>query len=160
MSQRVGRIKALLSTPAGLRWGMSLWPPYLFAGVRVLEIAPDWRRARVRLARSPLTSNYFGTQFGGSLYSMVDPFFCIMLLRNLGPDHVVWDQRGEIEYVAPGRTEVTAELMLTEAEIEEARAAAVSGEKVLRWFECDILDASGAVVARVRRQLYIRRKRA
>jgi len=31
---------------------------------------------------------------------------------------------------------------------------------VLRWFECEIVAADGTVVARVRKQVYIRRKRA
>ena len=42
----------------------------------------------------------------------------------------------------------------------ELRAAAAGGEKVLRWFETPVRDASGDVVATVRKQLYVRRKRA
>ncbi len=38
------------------------------------------------------------------------------------------------------------------------RAAAASGEKVLRWFESEIVTASGKVVARVRKQLYVQLK--
>ena len=32
--------------------------------------------------------NYVGTQFGGSLYSMVDPFYRLMLMENLGRDYI------------------------------------------------------------------------
>ncbi len=53
---------------------MSLWPPFLFSGIRVVEISDDFRRAVVALRPSRLTSNYVGTLFGGSLYSMTDPF--------------------------------------------------------------------------------------
>ncbi len=158
MTQRIGGIKAALSTPTWLRRGMNLWPPYLFAGVRIEAIDPDWRRVRVRLAKTPLTTNYFGTQFGGSLFSMVDPFWVIMLVHNLGTDHVIWDKAGEIEFVAPGKTAVRAELVLDAAVIEQLRAQAAGGERVLHWFECDIVDAAGAVVARTRKQVYIRRK--
>ncbi|MEI2826298.1 MAG: hypothetical protein V9F04_07730 [Dermatophilaceae bacterium] len=42
--------------------------------------------------------------------------------------------------------------------IEDLRARAAGGERVLHWFECDIVDAGGAVVARTRKQVYIRRK--
>ena len=38
------------------------------------------------------------------------------------------------------------------------RAAAAGGEKVLRWFAADIIDEQGEVVARTRKQLYVRRK--
>ena len=43
--------------------------------------------------------------------------------------------------------------------IEEVIAAAANGDKVLRWFDTDVIDAEGEVVAKVRKQLYIRRKR-
>lgn len=42
--------------------------------------------------------------------------------------------------------------------IEALRAAAVGGDKVLRWFEAGVVDAAGDVVARVRKQVYVRRK--
>ena len=36
-------------TPSRLRRLMNLWPPFLFAGIRVLDIGADWRSARVAL---------------------------------------------------------------------------------------------------------------
>lgn len=36
---------------------------------------------------------------------------------------------------------------------------AADGSKVLHWCETDIVDTGGEVVARVRKQLYVRRKR-
>jgi hypothetical protein len=61
-------------TPARLRRFMNIWPPFLFAGIRVQEVSPDWRHARVRLKLSWYNRNYVKTHFGGSLFSMTDPF--------------------------------------------------------------------------------------
>ena len=145
---------------ARMRRLMNAWPAFWAAGIRIVAWDADFRRIVVRLTRpNALTANAFGTQYGGSLFSMTDPFFAIMVGHHLGRDFAVWDQRAEIEFVAPGRTAVTAELRVTEAELEELRAAAASGEKVLRWFECDVVGADGSVVARVRKQLYVRRRR-
>ena len=47
-----------------------------------------------------LNRNYVGTQFGGSLYAMTDPFFMLMLMENLGRDYVVWDKAANIEFVS------------------------------------------------------------
>lgn len=139
---------------------MNAWPLFWAAGIRIVEWDGDFRRIKVRLRRpNALTANAFGTQYGGSLFSMTDPFFAIMLIERLGREHSVWDQRAEIEFVSPGRTAVTAEMTIDDAIVEEIRAAAASGEKVLRWFDCEILDEAGAVVARVRKQIYVRRKR-
>ncbi|GEB48299.1 MULTISPECIES: DUF4442 domain-containing protein [Streptomyces] len=148
-----------LRTPRGLRRALSWWPPLRFAGIRVLHIADDWSHARVRLRLGRLNRNYFGTQFGGSLYSMNDPFWVLLAVNRLGRDYVVWDKAAEIEYVSPGRGDVYAEFTLTEERLAEIRGATADGSKALPWFESTVVAEDGTVVARVRKQLYVRRKR-
>ncbi|AXH98016.1 DUF4442 domain-containing protein [Ornithinimicrobium avium] len=138
---------------------MNLWPPFLFTGIRVQHLSDDFRSTRVVLRHTPLTSNYVGTAFGGSVFAMTDPFWMIMVLRNLGPDYVVWDRAAQIEFVAPGRGRLTATFGLTEDVLDELREAAAGGAKVLRWFSTDVVADDGTVVARVRKQLYVREKR-
>ena len=142
-----------------LRRLLNLYPPLLFAGIRVEQVDDDFRYARVRLKLRWYNRNYVRTQFGGSLFSMTDPFWMIMVLENLGRDYVVWDKAAEIEFVAPGRTDVVAEFRLDAAALDEIRAAAADGSKVLRWFEVDVKSPAGEVIARVRKQVYVRRKR-
>ncbi len=144
--------------PATLRRILNLWPPFLFAGIRVQAIAPDWRHARVRLKLAWYNRNYVRTHFGGSLFAMTDPFWMIMVMENLGGRYHVWDKAGEIEFVAPGREDVYADFRLDQAMLDELRAAAASGDKVLRWFDVDVNTARGEPVARVRKQLYVRLK--
>ncbi|TDR40850.1 acyl-coenzyme A thioesterase PaaI-like protein [Tahibacter aquaticus] len=146
-------------TPSGLRRTMNLWLPFLFSGIRVQSISPDWRRARVRLKLGWFNRNYVGTHFGGNLFSMTDPFWMILLLECLGRDYKVWDQAGSIEFVKPGREDVYAEFVVEESVLDELRAATASGEKCLRWFDTEIKTASGELIARVRKQVYVRRKR-
>jgi len=55
---------------------------------------------------------------------------------------------------------VHADFRLTDAVLDELRAATANGDKTLRWFDTDVIDGSGDVVARVRKQLYVRRKPA
>ena len=56
------------------------WPPYLAAGISVREY--DFKRGYIvsQMKISSWNKNYFGTMFGGSLYSMCDPFMCLFLL--------------------------------------------------------------------------------
>jgi acyl-coenzyme A thioesterase PaaI-like protein len=158
LANRVPTWQSIGASPSLLRRFLNLWPPYRFAGIRVLDISDDFRRATVELRLRPLTRNYVGTQFGGSMFSMTDPFWMLLTLHRLGEEYVVWDRAAEIEFIRPGRTDVRAVFEIDEETIEEIRAAADSGERVLRWMETDIVDQEGAVVARVRKQLYIRRK--
>lgn len=148
----------LLGNAQIVRHVMNLWPPFLFSSIRIQEVADDFRHVRVRLGHNRLTGNYVGTLYGGSLYSMTDPFWMMMISRALGPEYAVWDARAEITFLKPGRGTVTTEFRISEEELEEIRAETADGEKHLRWFENEIVASDGTVVARVRKQVYVRRK--
>ena len=137
---------------------MNTWPPFLFAGIRILEIAPDYRYAKVKLKKKILTTNYVGTLFGGSLFAMTDPFYMVMILKNLGKDYIVWDKRSEIEYVSPGTATVFAEFHLWDAELDEIKAEVAASGKYLKWFEVELKTAEGVLVAIVKKQIYFRAK--
>src|SRR5215468_3926802 len=92
----------------GMRRIFNWWPPFRGAGIRVREIAPDFRSATVELRMRLLNRNYVGTHFGGSLFSMTDPFFMILMMRNLGPEYIVWDKSACVRFLKPARGTVTA----------------------------------------------------
>lgn len=135
---------------------INFYPPYLGAGIRVVSAEPD--AIRVRLGLHWFNRNLFGTQFGGSLYAMCDPFFVILLLQNLGPDYIVWDKAASIQFVKPGRGPVTATFHIPAETIANIRAQADAGEKVEPLFNVDVRDDAGRLVARVEKRLYVRKK--
>jgi acyl-coenzyme A thioesterase PaaI-like protein len=138
--------------------GMKYWPPFLGAGIRLKSLSEDFRDAVVEMKLGRLNRNAVGTHFGGSLYAMTDPFFAIMLMHNLGREYLVWDKAGEIEYVSPGRGTVAAHFHLSHRRIEEIRAQAAGGGKIFPEFEVSVKDQEGAIVARVKKTLYVRLK--
>lgn len=146
-------------TPRRLAIGMSLWPPNLFSGIRVRHVAPDWTSATVELRVNLFTRNYVKTAFGGSMSAMTDPYFFMLIMHQLGRDYVVWDTRGQIEFLKPGRGVLTAHFEVTAEKAAELRERARGGAKVLEWFETEIRDAAGDTVARVRREVYVREKK-
>ena len=146
-------------TPRRLRRVLRWWPPFVFSGIRVLEIADDWSSARIELRRRWYTANYVGTHFGGSLFAMTDPFWMILVMETLGRGYTVWDKAADIEFIKAVREPVYAQIRVDPVAIAELRSAMASGEKVLRWFETEIRTASGELVARSRKQLHVRLKR-
>ncbi|MGO1849091.1 DUF4442 domain-containing protein [Microbacterium sp.] len=146
-------------TPRRLATGMSLWAPNLFSGIRIRRFSEDWTHATVELHVNVITRNYVRTAFGGSMSAMTDPYFFMLVMHQLGRDYVVWDTRGEIEFVKPGRGVLTAEFHVSPENVAELRERAAGGAKVLEWFETVITDRDGDVVARVRREVYIREKK-
>lgn len=157
MASVLERLSRRLGKPRLFKWLLTLYPPYLGAGVRVTHVSKDLRRIDVAMRLGRLNRNYVGTQFGGSLYSMCDPFFMLMLMENLGPDFIVWDKAASIRFLKPGRGTVTARFEISSAQIEELRRAAEVG-KVEPEFEVEVKDATGEIVARVHKTLHIRRK--
>ena len=141
-----------------LRWFMNIWFPFLFSGIRITKFSDDFRYVKVELSSHWYNKNYVGTHFGGSLFAMTDPFWMIMILRTIGKEYVVWDKAAEIEFVKPGRGLVTAEFRLEDSVLDELRAAAAGNEKVLRWFDIHVMDSQGDLVAKVRKQIYVRLK--
>jgi len=146
-------------TAPRLRRILNLWPPFLFSGIRVLHIADDWSRAKVKLKLGRFNRNAVGAHFGGSLFSMTDPFWMLLAMRRLGRDYIVWDKAGEIEFVSPGRSDVFCDFHLEDHVVEDMIAETADGQKHLRWFESHVVDGEGKLVAKVRKQLYVRRKR-
>jgi acyl-coenzyme A thioesterase PaaI-like protein len=140
------------------RHGINLWPPFLFSGIHVTAIDDDYRRVRVELRQRLWNMNYVRTHFGGSLFAMTDPFWMLCLLQKLGRNYVVWDKAGEVEFIRPGRGVVATEFHLDDGLVEEIKVATAEGGKHLRWFENEIRDERGELVARVRKQVYVRLK--
>jgi acyl-coenzyme A thioesterase PaaI-like protein len=157
--RRLGTLTGMRVTPRRLALAMSLWIPNLFSGIRVRRYADDWTEATVELHVNVFTRNYVKTAFGGSMSAMTDPYFFMLVMHQLGRDYVVWDTRGEIEFLKPGRGVLTAQFAVPREKAAELRERARGGAKVLEWFETEITDRSGDVVARVRREVYVREKK-
>jgi acyl-coenzyme A thioesterase PaaI-like protein len=141
------------------RHAMSLYPPLLGAGIRVSKVSRDFREVEVQLRRNRVNGNAFGTHFGGSLYAMVDPFYCLMFVANLGGDYVVWDLAAKIDFVKPGRGTVTARFTLTQDDIDRAITVTEGGAKYTPMYVVEVLDDNGERVARIEKTLYIRRRK-
>lgn len=141
-----------------LRWAMNFYPPYLGAGVRIQHIAGDFSEVRVKMGLGWYNRNYVGTQFGGSLYSMTDPFFMLMVMENLGSDYIVWDKAASIDFIAPGKGPVYADFRIDEVLLDEIRQHTAGGDKYLPQLHVDVHDGDGTLVARVHKTLYVRLK--
>lgn len=150
--------RALVARSRKLRRFIRLYPPYLGAGVRVTHIAEDFRHIEVEMPLRFYNRNYVGTHFGGSLYSMVDPFYMLMLINILGPGYTVWDKAASIRFKKPGKGVMKATFELTEEKIAEIRAAAETQPKVEPLFQVLVRDEEGNVVAEVDKLLYVKKK--
>ncbi len=141
-----------------MRGLMNLWPPFLGAGIRVTRLDPDWRAVDVRMKLRWWNRNFVGTHYGGSLYSMTDPFYMLMLIENLGRDYIVWDKSASMRFRRPSRGKVTAAFRLSGEQIEAIRRTLQNEPKIEPAFMVEVKDENGAVVAEVQKVLSVRKK--
>jgi acyl-coenzyme A thioesterase PaaI-like protein len=142
------------------RWRFNLFPAYFGTGARVTYLADDFREVRVRLPLSWRTRNVVGTIFGGSMYGAVDPFYMIMLMRNLGDPYVVWDKAARIRFRRPGRETLHARFVLDQEELDEIRRILTPGESVDRTYEVALEGSDGEVHAEVEKVVHVRQRAA
>ncbi len=137
---------------------INFWPPLLFSGIHVISFGQDMRDIEVGLRLTWWNHNWVGTQFGGNIYCMTDPFYPLMLRANLGPDYAVWDESAHIEFITPGRTKLRAKFHLSPEKLEEIRTATAGDRKYLPRFKVEIFDTAGTLVATVDKVIYVRPK--
>ena len=137
----------------------NLYPPLLGAGIRITHLSADWKELDVEMKLRWWNANYVGTQYGGSLYSMTDPFYMVMLIEILGRDYVVWDKSAAVRFRRPGRGAVYAKFRVTDEQIGDIRAALKMEEKIEREFPVNVTDARGELIAEVKKLLHFRNRK-
>ena len=151
-------IKKVLQQPWFLKLMANAYVPYIGAGVRIKKVSIEEGVVEVHMPLTRLNKNFVGTQFGGSLYSMTDPFFMLLLIYKLGTDYIVWDKAASIDFIRPGTGRVKAIMRISDEETETIRVLASDNKPVLRTYYVDIVADDGSVVAKVEKILYIRLK--
>lgn len=141
-----------------LEKAIRFYGPFLGAAVRPTEFTNDFRYIKVEMPLTFYNRNYMGTQFGGSLYAMVDPWYMLMLIKNLGDNYIVWDKSACINFRKPGRKRVIAEFKLTQEKIDEVIAEVEGNVKTDVKFKVEIKDVDGTLIAEVDKVVYVRKK--
>ena len=142
-----------------LRLAYNWFPAYRGTGARITYIAPDFREIRVRIPLSWRTRNYVGTVFGGSMFGGVDPVYMVMLIKNLGPEYVVWDKSACIHFKKPGRGELHAHFLLTDEELNTIRKEIETASAAERTYQIEVTDREGNLCASVQKTMFIRKRR-
>ena len=151
-------IKKLQTIPFVSKFMLNHYSPYKGAGIEIDKIDLKNYHIRVKMPLTHKNQNIVGVHFGGSLYSMVDPFYMLLLIHHLGPKYIVWDKAATITFLSPGRSTVYADIRLDFAEIEQIKLATENYQPVYRNYTLNIFDDSGLRIAEVQKTLYIRRK--
>jgi hypothetical protein len=147
----------MISLKKNIKW-ISIYAPYLGAGISVSKTNDDFTKIDVEMKMRWYNRNLVGTHFGGSLYSMCDPFYMFILLENLGKDYIVWDKAASIQFKKPGLKKVMASFEITKERIAEIKAYVDENEKGDFTFNTNVVNEQNEVIASVEKVVYVRRK--
>ena len=136
---------------------LNTWPPFRGQGIRVTNINKSLTRMDVQLKPKQSNQSAFAV-FGGSIYSMTEPFYMLLFLAHIGNNHIVWDKSGLITFISPAKNTINVTYEITPAQIQDVVERCKDGAPVLETFNVDLIDTSGELVAQVEKVVYIRKK--
>lgn len=151
-------LKKLQTIPAISKFMMNRYAPYRGADIQIEKMDLANYHIRVKMPLTRKNQNIVGVHFGRSLYSMVDPFFMLLLLHHLGSKYIVWDKSANINFLSPGCNTVYADIHLDAAEIVHIKELTDNYAPVHRKYTVNIFDDAGIRIAEVEKTVYIRRK--
>ncbi|OQV16476.1 hypothetical protein BV898_09466 [Hypsibius exemplaris] len=137
---------------------ISWWPPYRAAGISLSRVSEDLREMDVQMKMHWWNKNVFGTHFGGSIYSMTDPWYVFMLQRNLGRGYMVWNKTSTVRFRNPGKGTIAAKLKLTEKQLAEVRADLDRSGRSEPVFNVQVFDTFGKLIAEVHQIISVKVK--
>ncbi|MCJ2375762.1 DUF4442 domain-containing protein [Vibrio sp. ZSDZ34] len=154
MDKRIARIYR----PKVVKFVLNTWPPFWGAGIKITEISEDFRQVSVTLKFRWWNKNANRSHYGGSIFSMTDSIYSLMLMGILREQYFVWDREASINFVKPGVSDLQADFTISQNQLNEIQAQTALGDKHFPEFVTHVKDQEGQVVATIQRKLYVRRK--
>ncbi|WP_353383503.1 DUF4442 domain-containing protein [Acinetobacter schindleri] len=152
-------LRRIQSLPLVTKFILNRYAPYRGAGIEIDELDYANYHIRVKMPLTRKNQNIVGVHFGGSLYSMVDPFYMLLLMHHLGPKYIVWDKAAAIQFLSPSRGTVYADIRIDAEEVKTIINLATDHAPIYRHYQVDIYDDSGVRIAEVKKTVYIRLKK-
>jgi len=134
-----------------------LYPPYFLMRVKVIELAADWGRARIRLPLNWVSANAAGNMFGGYQASLADPVPALACLKKF-PNYRVSTKKLELDFIRVGSSSL---ILHFDFDLETERAIAQELNEYNRstpCFKMTFVREDGQVCTRIKHTVAIRQK--
>lgn len=135
---------------------LELYPPFFFMGVKILEVAPNYRRLRLRLPLRWYGRNQYGTMFGGFMCAVSDPL-CALLCGKIFVGHEVWTKKHCVDFIKPGVGDLEVRIEFRDQDVAEIERALGEHAKCTHTFEFAFYDSRENKVAVAHNSVFIRR---
>lgn len=140
------------------RWGGNVFPAYRRSGGKLVYVASDFQRVKVKLPCNWLTKNHMGMIWGGSLYAALDPIYGVMLYKLLNRKYNVIDSKANIQFLKPGQETLYADFKITNEELLRIRKCLAVQNKMVVHYQIDLRNKQGNVHAVCNKEIHIIRR--
>lgn len=137
---------------------INLYPAFIGGGIKV-KVSEDVKTIEAKIKLRFWNRNLVGTQYGGTMFSMCDAPFFLLMMENLGPEYIVWDRSASITFKKPGRGDVYARFFMPDDVYDGIKSELEKTDKTTRDVIVDITDRDGSIIATVTKNVYIRKKK-
>lgn len=137
---------------------LNYYLPFVGAGIKIKMPNDDFSAFDISMKLTRFNKNYVGVHYGGSLYSMCDPFYMLILMHKLGRDYIVWDKSASVDFLRPGTSKVYAEFRISDSEVENIKEEVQKNDKYEPVFEVYIKDENNKNIAKVTKRLWVKKK--
>lgn len=131
---------------------INAYPPLFFSRIAIRKILPGYRGMDVTIGLTPLTRNFHGSIFGGTLYAAGDPYYALMYWQALEHEGIVctaWTKRGTVEFIQPAKSRLKLEFRLSEEDLQAAKAGLEKEGRYEKWHEIEGYDRKGELCVKV-----------
>ena len=134
---------------------LELYPPFWVMRVRVLELAEDWGRVRLRLPLNRVSANAAGNMFGGFQASLADPVPALACLKRF-PGYRVATKHLAVDFQRVGNSDLVLQFEFDADLDQQIRQELAEHGRATPRFEMCFLRADGKVCTRISNTVAIR----
>ncbi len=133
------------------------YPAFWMMRVRVVELAEDWSRARIKLPLTWISANSAGNMFGGFQANLADPVPAIACVKKF-PGYRVATKKLEIDFLRTGNSDLILHFDFSDEQVEMIRKELNDQGRSTPRFEMRYVREDGETCTVIRNSVAIRPK--
>ena len=144
-----------------LKWMLNLWFPFLLNRIKILSISNDFTEMEVKLNHSFWNRNPNKSVWGGSIASVLDPFFPIMIKQILLREGIRTDffsKSINIDFIKQVQSNILFNFQITNSQINVAKKSLINTNKYEGWHTVKGIDVTGNLCVNGKVQVYLRKR--
>lgn len=133
------------------------YPPFWLMRVKVLELADDFSRVRIKLPLTMFSRNMGNAMFGGHQASLADPIPALACAKKF-PGYSVWTRSLSVDFIREGNSHLELKFDFPEQAFNEIAHELNQNGKSTPTFELGIYREDGKMCTRISNTVAIRQR--